>query len=235
MSPLFLFPYIVYNGGGKREEAIMNLRKAMLIGAVLLTVLAAAAYSLQGSFAGFGFGGPKVLVAYFSRAGENYAVGRTEKGNTAALAEIIADETGGDLFEIKTKEAYPEKLKEVLEVARREQKESARPELAEKVNLADYDIIFLGYPNWCSDMPMAVYTFLETNDFEGKTIIPFSTSLTDSLTGNEKNIPLHAKGAKVLDGLGLEGKFVHDTPRLVKPLVKEWLDNLNWKEAAKNQ
>ena len=163
----------------------MNLRKAMLIGAVLLTVLAAAAYSLQGSFAGFGFGGPKVLVAYFSRAGENYAVGRTEKGNTAALAEIIADETGGDLFEIKTKEAYPEKLKEVLEVARREQKENARPELAEKVNLADYDIIFLGYPNWCSDMPMAVYTFLETNDFEGKTIIPFSTSLTDALTGNE--------------------------------------------------
>ena len=218
MSPLFLFPYIVYNGGGKREEAIMNLRKAMLIGAVLLTVLAAAAYSLQGSFAGFGFGGHKVLVAYFSRAGE-----------------IIADETGGDLFEIKTKEAYPEKLKEVLEVARREQKENARPELAEKVNLADYDIIFLGYPNWCSDMPMAVYTFLETNDFEGKTIIPFSTSLTDALTGNEKNIPLYAKGAKVLDGLGLEGKFVHDTPRLVKPLVKEWLDNLNWKEAAKNQ
>ena len=123
----------------------------------------------------------------------------------------------------------------MLEVARREQKENARPELAEKVNLADYDIIFLGYPNWCSDMPMAVYTFLETNDFEGKTIIPFSTSLTDALTGNEKNIPLYAKGAKVLDGLGLEGKFVHDTPRLVKPLVKEWLDNLNWKEAAKNQ
>ena len=84
-------------------------------------------------------------------------------------------------------------------------------------------------------MPMAVYTFLETNDFEGKTIIPFSTSLTDALTGNEKNIPLHAKGAKVLDGLGLEGKFVHDTPRLVKPLVKEWLDNLNWKEAAKSE
>jgi len=83
--------------------------------------------------------------------------------------------------------------------------------------------------------PMAVYTFLETNDFEGKTIIPFSTSLTDALTGNEKNIPLHAKGAKVLDGLGLEGKFVHDTPRLVKPLVKEWLDNLNWKEAAKSE
>ena len=214
----------------------MNLRKAMLIGAVLLTVLAAAAYSLQGSFAGFGFGGHKVLVAYFSRAGENYAVGRLEKGNTAALAEMIAEETGGDLFEIKPKNDYPERLKDVLETARREQKENARPELAENVrNLADYDVIFLGYPIWCSDMPMAVYTFLETNDFEGKTIIPFSTSLTDALTGNEKNIPLHAKGAKVLDGLGLEGKFVHDTPRLVKPLVKEWLDNLNWKEAAKSE
>lgn len=211
----------------------MNLRKAMLIGAVLLTVFAAAAYSLQGSVGSLG--GSRVLVAYFSRAGENYAVGRTEKGNTAALAEIIAEETGGDLFEIKTKEAYPEKLKDVLETARREQKENARPELADKVNLADYDVIFLGYPIWCSDMPMAVYTFLESNDFEGKTIIPFATSLSDKLTGNEKNIPLHAKGVKVLSGLGLEGKFVHDTPRLVEPLVKEWLDNINWKEAAKNQ
>lgn len=209
----------------------MNLRKAMLLGAVLLTVLAAAAYSLQGSFAGLG--GSKVLVAYFSRAGENYAVGRTEKGNTAALAEIIADETGGDLFEIKTKQEYPEKLTELLEVARQEQKEGARPELAKGIDLSKYDVIFLGYPNWCNDMPMAVYTFLESNEFEGKTIIPFSTSLSDSLTGNEKNIPLYAKGAKILDGLGLEGKFVHDTPRLVKPLVKEWLDNINWKEAAK--
>ena len=214
----------------------MNLRKAMLIGAVLLTVLAAAAYSLQGSFAGFGFGGHKVLVAYFSRAGENYAVGRTEKGNTAELAEIIAEETGGDLFEIKTKDPYPENLKETLEIARREQKENARPKLAENVkNLADYDVIFLGYPIWCSDMPMAVYTFLESNDFEGKTIIPFATSLSDSLTGNEKNIPQYAKGVTVLDGLGLEGKFVHDTPRLVEPLVREWLENIDWKATVKKQ
>lgn len=217
----------------REEEGIMNLRKTMLIGAVLLTVLAAAAYSLQGTFARH-TGGPRVLVAYFSHAGENYAVGRVEKGSTAALAEMIAEETGGDLFEIKPKNDYPERLKDVLETARREQKENARPELAENVrNLADYDVIFLGYPVWCSDMPMPVYTFLETNDFSGKTIIPFATALSDSLTGNENNIPEHAKGAKVLNGIGLEGKFVHDTPRLAAPMVSEWLENVGWKDVGK--
>ena len=211
----------------------MNLRKTMLIGAVLLTVLAAAAYSLQGTFARH-TGGSRVLVAYFSHAGENYAVGRVEKGNTAMMAEMIAEETGGDLFEIKAKNDYPERVKDVLVVARQEQQEKARPELAENVkNLADYDVIFLGYPIWCSDLPMPVYTFLETNDFRDKTIIPFATSLSDRLTGNEKNLSNYAKGARILEGLGLEGKFVHDTPRLAAPMVSEWLEKVDWQDAGK--
>ncbi len=214
----------------------MNLRKTMLIGAVLFMILAAAAYSLQGSF-DFDrrVSEPRILVAYFSLAGENYAVGHVEKGNTALLAEIIAEETGADLFEIKTKEPYPERIVDVLRVARQEQKANVRPELAKNINnLADYDVIFLGYPIWCSDLPMPVYTFLEINDFKGKIIIPFVTSLTDSLTGNEKNIPNHAKGAKVLNGIGLEGKFVHDTPRLVKPIVNEWLERIDLKNIGKH-
>lgn len=211
----------------------MNLRKVMLIGAVLLTVLAAGAYSLQGTFVGHA-GGPRVLVAYFSHAGENYAVGRVEKGNTALMAEMIAEETGGDLFEIKPKEAYPERVSDVLRIARQEQKANARPALAENLeNLADYDVIFLGYPIWCSDLPMPVYTFLEANDFTGKTIIPFATSLSDRLTGNEKNIPNHAKGARILGGFGLEGKFVHDTPRLAEPIIHEWLDRVGWENVGK--
>lgn len=211
----------------------MNLRKTMLIGAVLLTVLAAGAYSLQGTFARH-TGGSRVLVAYFSHAGENYAVGRVEKGNTAIMAEMIAEETGGDLFEIKAKNDYPERVKDVLVIARQEQKEKARPELAENVkNLADYDVIFLGYPIWCSDLPMPVYTFLETNDFRDKTIIPFATSLSDRLTGNEKNLSNYAKGARILEGLGLEGKFVHDTPRLAAPMVSEWLEKVDWQDAGK--
>ncbi|MEX5286232.1 flavodoxin [Selenomonas sputigena] len=213
----------------------MNQRRILLIGALLLAILAIAAYSLQGNFAK-NTGGPRVLVAYFSRAGENYGVGYVEKGNTAILAEMIAEETGGDLFEIKTKNPYPESLKPTLDLARKEQKEGARPALDGQVrNLADYDVIFLGYPIWYSDMPMAVYSFLEQNKLEGKTIVPFSTSMSGDLSGNEKNIPLHAKGTNVLNGFSFKGKLVHDSPDAVRPAVQEWLRNVGWDVVSKGE
>lgn len=108
----------------------------------------------------------RVLVAYFSRIGENYGVGNIEKGNTAIIAEMIADQTDGELFEIRTVDGYPESYDETVDIAREELDTGARPELAENVeNITDYDVIFLGYPNWWGDMPMAVYTFLESYDF----------------------------------------------------------------------
>ena len=111
-----------------------------------------------------------------------------------------------------------------------ELEENARPELAAKVpNMQDYDVIFLGYPIWWSDMPMAVYTFMESYDFQGKTIIPFCTSAGDVLTGRESSIiPEHAKGAKVLDGLGIEGKRAQQNPESVKPEVQKWLAKLGF-------
>lgn len=213
----------------------MNQRRILLIGALLLAILAVAAYSLQGNFAK-NTGGPRVLVAYFSRAGENYGVGYVEKGNTAILAEMIAEETGGDLFEIKTKDPYPDALKPMLDIARKEQKEGARPALDGQVrNLADYDVIFLGYPIWYSDMPMAIYSFLEQNNLEGKTIVPFSTSMSGDLSGNETNIPRHAKGTSVLNGFSFKGKLVHDSPDAVRPAVQEWLRNVGWDVVSKGE
>lgn len=174
--------------------------------------------------------GKHILVAYFSRTGDNYAVGNIARGNTHIVADMIAEVVGADTFEIKTLKDYPANYKECTEVAKNELEENARPELAAKVpNMQDYDVIFLGYPIWWSDMPMAVYTFMESYDFQGKTIIPFCTSAGDVLTGRESSIiPEHAKGAKVLDGLGIEGKRAQQNPESVKPEVQKWLAKLGF-------
>ena len=174
--------------------------------------------------------GKHILVAYFSRTGDNYAVGNIAKGNTHIVADMIAEAAGADMFEIKTIKDYPSDYKACTEAAKDELEKNARPELAAKVpNMQDYDVIFLGYPIWWSDMPMAVYTFMESYDFHGKTIIPFCTSAGNVLTGRESSIiPEYAKGAKVLDGLGIEGKRAQQNPDSVKPEVQKWLTKLGF-------
>lgn len=171
--------------------------------------------------------GKKILVAYFSRTGDNFAVGNISKGNTHIVADMIAEATGADIFEIKTVKPYPETYRECTEVAKKELADNVRPELATKVeNMKDYDVIFLGYPIWWSDMPMAIYSFMEGYDFKGKAIIPFCTSAGDVLTGKESSIPTYAKGAKVLQGLGIEGKRAQENPDSVRPQVQQWLAKL---------
>ena len=148
--------------------------------------------------------GSKILVAYFSRTGENYGVGVIEKGNTHIIADMIAEQTGGDTFEIAAVTPYPDSYDECTAVAQREKNENARPELTAEVdNMADYDVIFLGYPIWWGDMPMAVYTFLESYDFSGKTIVPFCTHAGSGLSGTVGNIKAACPGTTVLDGLAI--------------------------------
>ena len=171
----------------------------------------------------------KILVAYFSRTGDNYEVGNIEKGNTAIVAEMIAEKTGGTLFEIKPVKEYPATYRECTEVAKQEQVDNARPEIATKIeNLQDYDVIFLGYPIWWSDLPMLMYTFLEQNDFNGKTIIPFCTSAGEYMTGKELNIPQIAKGSMTAQGLGLRGKECQENPESVKEKVIYWINGLGY-------
>lgn len=117
-----------------------------------------------------------VLITYFSRAGENYNVGVVERGNTDLLAEIVAEETGGELFRIETVKEYPSAYDEMLTIATEERTNKERPELKTSIeNFNTYDVIFVGYPIWWGDMPMAMYTFLESYDWNGKTVIPFNT------------------------------------------------------------
>ena len=165
----------------------------------------------------------KALVAYFSRTGENYGVGVIEQGNTEIIAEMIAEATGADTFRIQTVSAYPESYDECTEIAKQERDSGARPELDSTVaNFADYDVIYLGYPIWYGDMPMAVYTFLESYDFTGKTVIPFCTHGGSGLAGTADSIR-SVCGATVLDGLAILGTMAQNDRETAQELVSEFL------------
>ncbi len=166
----------------------------------------------------------RILIAYFSRAGENYNVGVVEKGNTEIIAEMIAAQTGGDLFKIETVETYPETYEECTEVAKQEQRDNARPELVSNLeNLDDYDVIFLGYPIWWGDMPMAVYTFLESQDFSGKTLLPFCTNEGSGLASTVSAIA-EETGAEIKDSFEIRGSVAQNSQAEAETAVKSWVE-----------
>ena len=169
----------------------------------------------------------KTLIVYYSRAGDNYEVGNIAKGNTHIAADIIAENINADMFEIKPVEPYPADYRECTEVAKAEQAANARPAYVGKVeNFDKYDTIYLGYPIWWSDLPMIVYTFLETNNFSGKTVIPFCTSASEVFIGKE-DIANYAKGSKVLDGLGIRGQDCQYEQDKVRNMIQTWLKKVN--------
>ena len=130
-----------------------------------------------------------ILIAYFSvpenvdtdgidaNSGASIVVKNKDVlGNMQYMAMTIQEAIGGELFRIETKEKYPLEHETLVNQAKEEQNEEVRPELATHIeNVEQYDIIFLGYPNWWGDMPQPLYTFLEEYDFSGKTIIPFNS------------------------------------------------------------
>lgn len=156
--------------------------------------------------------GTKSLIAYYSRAGNNYVGGNIvylPVGNTEVAANMIRKLTGSDIFRIDTVKAYPEDYHETTDVAKQELRENARPQLSGHVdNMADYSLIYLGYPNWWGTMPMAVFTFLEEYDFAGKTIIPFCTHEGSGMGHSESDIRKVCPAAKVLRRLPIRGGSV---------------------------
>jgi flavodoxin len=167
----------------------------------------------------------KSLIVYYSRKGNNYVAGRIVNlsvGNTAVVAHKIQNMTGGDLFEIETVEQYPAGYNETTDIARAELRNHARPELASRPDdISRYDIIFLGYPNWWGTMPMALFTFLESFDFSGKTIFPFCTHEGSGLGKSEQDIKQLCPGAKTFKGLALRGSSVNQTSDEIKEWLKE--------------
>ena len=170
-----------------------------------------------------------ILVVYFSHTGENYSVGVIEKGNTHIIADMIAEETGADMFEIQPVNPYPDTYDGCKDVAKQEQNENARPEFVGNVaNMEQYDTVFIGYPIWWGDLPMVVYTFLESCDFSGKTIIPFCTHEGSGLSGTNRSIENICSDATVLDGLAIRGSVAQNQQDKAKSDVVKWLNGLNY-------
>lgn len=173
--------------------------------------------------------GKKVLVVYFSKTGEQYGVGNITEGNTAIIAKMIAEKTGADIFEVKLKnDTYPVAYKALTEIALSEKEANARPEIAGNVtNFADYDVVFIGSPNWWADMPMALYTFIEANDWNGKIVAPFVTHEGSGLSSIPSKIKA-ATGAEMLDGLAIYGHVAQNEREQAKENVLNWLNKLGF-------
>lgn len=167
----------------------------------------------------------KKLIAYYSRAGENYFSGARRTiavGNTEKAARLLAELTGAELFHIEQKAPYSDNYDACVAEARRDLRANARPELmALPESLDDYDEIYLGYPNYCGTMPMAVYTFLEHYDFTGKTIHPFCTHEGSGLSDTENDIRKAAHGAAVTKGLAIHGSHVAEAKSALAHWVEE--------------
>ena len=172
-----------------------------------------------------------VLVIYFSRTGEQYQVGVIDKGNTAIVAEMIAEKTGADLFEIIPETDYPYTYNELLDVAKKEQREKARPAIkGDLPDLSQYKTIFIGAPVWWNDWPMIMYTFFENNaeELAGKSLVPFSTHGGAGLSGFDKKLQSVCKDSQILTGLAISGKDAQNDQDKVRSTVNNWLSDLGF-------
>lgn len=165
----------------------------------------------------------KKLIAFYSRADENYVNGtiKTLKtGNTELAAGIIQELTGADLFKIEQVRPYAKSYNECIAQAQADQQRNARPELkCYPESIADYDIIYLGYPNYWSTMPMAVFTFLEHFDFSGKRIKPFCTHEGSGMGSSVRDIQRLCPGAEVEKGLAIRGGSVKQS----RKEIEKWI------------
>ncbi|WP_157153979.1 flavodoxin [Brachyspira murdochii] len=181
----------------------------------------------------------KILIAYFTWA-DNTVVENPSSidpdaetsasvlspGNAALIAGWIQEETGGDLFSIKTENKYSSDYDECLNQARKERDNNERPRLTQRVNnIDDYDVIFLGFPNWWYTCPMAIFTFVESYDLSGKTIIPFCTHGTGGLSRTIRDLRnLLPDDCKILEPIGIYRPEVKTS----KNKVLDWLRKLDY-------
>jgi flavodoxin len=145
-------------------------------------------------------------VAYFSLS-----------GNTRRVAELIHSLVGGDLFEITTVVPYPQDYGEATRIAQAEKSRGFRPQLSSRAeNFQASDLIFLGYPNWWGDLPMALYSFMEEYDFSQKTVAPFCAHGGSGMSQTERTVREKLVGARVLPGLAIRGSRVRQSEDNVK-------------------
>ena len=165
----------------------------------------------------------KTLIAFFSRADENYfggAMHYVKVGNTEIVAGIMKDLISADTFKIEMKDPYSPVYMTCIEEAKKDLRAKARPELVSMPKSIDeYDTVVLAYPNYWGTMPMAVYTFLEHFDFSGKMILPLCTNEGSGMGSSEREIKKTCPGADVKKGLPITGSEAANS----KGSVERWL------------
>ena len=166
----------------------------------------------------------KTLIAFFSRADENYfggAMRYIKVGNTEIVCNLIKEMISADTFRIEMKEPYSPVYMTCIEEAKKHLREKARPELVRYPDsLDEYDTVILAYPNYWGTIPMAVATFLERYDFTGKTILPLCTNEGSGMGGSEKTVRQCAPGATVKKGLPVTGSYAAQSGESVRRWLK---------------
>ncbi len=166
----------------------------------------------------------KTLIAFFSRADENYfggAMRYIKVGNTEVVCGLMKEMTGADTFKIEMKEPYSPVYMTCIDEAKRDLCAGTRPELVSLPDSLDaYDTVILAYPNYWGTVPMAVVTFLEAFDFDGKTILPLCTNEGSGLGSSERDIKKYAPGAKLGRGLSVTGSRAASSA----DAVRRWLE-----------
>ena len=165
----------------------------------------------------------KTLIAFFSRADENYfggAMRYVKVGNTEIVVNDMKEMINADTFKIEMKDPYSPVYMTCIDEAKKDLRAKARPELVSMpASIDEYDTVVLAYPNYWGTMPMAVFTFLENYDFSGKTILPLCTNEGSGMGGSERDIKKTCPGANVKSGLSVTGSEAANAAGR----VKKWL------------
>lgn len=177
----------------------------------------------------------KAISVYFSRVGNtefpddvdvitSATLNRQNaelKGNAQLIAKWAAEEAGCKTFEIVTEERYPSDYNQTVDLAKEEQAQNKHPALKTTLNKAEeYTTIYLAFPNWWADMPMAVYSFFDAYDFSGKTINVFITHEGSGFSRTIETIRALEPGATVNEALAIRGGNVADEENSVRDWVK---------------
>ena len=162
------------------------------------------------------------IIIYFSRAGNNYVNGsivNLKTGNTEIAAQLIHELTGAPLFKLEPVKPYSLDYTECTQEAQQELRSQARPAVKSLPDISGYDVIYLGYPNWWGTCPMCVFTFIESQDWRGKTVKPFCTHEGSGMGHSESDIKKACAGADVMNGLAIHGADVLKS----NVIIRDWL------------
>ena len=175
----------------------------------------------------------KAIVVFFSHAGDNYAVGNIEVGNTKIVADYITELTGAEQFEIVTHKYDGMAYNPLIELAKEEAKKGELPEYEGDVDLSEYDVVFIGGPVWWGTYPQVMFTFFKkhANDLKGKTVIPFTTHEGSGLADCVNDVKNAFPGANVQKGFSIYGHEV----RTEKKKVEKWIRSLTPNPSPKGE